>query len=144
MIRIAFVIFGDLPPRKSGAGSMWGLQSQAGRIIRLRQAARTAFGEQEPFHGPVIMVLTVMLRTPSFRPRTGDLDAYIAGTFDALMGATSTTRLSPLWAEQAHEDDPHQPIAFRDDSQVIHVVAEKRAGAVDRPWYEIIVEAAEN
>lgn len=119
---------------------MWSKQSQAVRLIRIRLAARDAFSTQAPFQGPVRLMLTIVLRAPSFRLGSGDLDAYLGGVFDALKGATSTTRLAPVWADQA--DDPHRPIAFLDDSQVIHVVAEKRAGAENAPWYEVTIETA--
>lgn len=139
-VRVQFTVHNALPPQKAGGSSMWGKQSQTVRLIRLRQAARDAFANQEPFQGSVRLMLTIVLRASSFRLGSGDLDAYLGGVFDALKGATSTTRLAPLWANQA--DDPYQPIAFLDDSQVVHVVAEKRAGAADAPWYEVIVETA--
>src|SRR4029078_1105828 len=39
----------------------------------------------------------------------------------------SATCLAPLGAAQAPNDDPYAPIAFLDDAQVVHLVAEKRA-----------------
>lgn len=143
-MHVAFVIAGDVPPRKAGGSSMWGKHSQALRLIRLRQAARTAFAGQAPLEGPVTLMLTVVLTMPSFRLRTGDLDSYVGGIFDALKGATSTTRLAPIWADPMLADDPHQPIAFMDDCQIVRLVAEKRAEGKDAPWYEVIVESAAN
>jgi hypothetical protein len=143
MVRITFVIAGSLPPRKGGGSSMWARQTESGRLIQLRQAARMAFGDQAPLQGPVSLMLTIVLKVRPFRLRTGDLDAFVGGVFDGLKGATSTTRLAPLWADPTLLDDPRQPIAFVDDAQIVRLVAEKRAGGELGPWYEVIIESAE-
>jgi hypothetical protein len=142
--RISFTVPDALPPQKNGGSSMWGRQIQVVRLIRLRQVARVAFGDRAPFQGPVMLKLFIFLRPPPFRLRTGDLDAYAGGVFDALKGASPTTRLSPLWAAQAPDDDPYAPIAFLDDAQVVHLVAEKRAsGAGEGLEYEVTVQSTE-
>jgi hypothetical protein len=142
--RISFSVPDALPPQKNGGSSMWGRQIQVVRLIRLRQAARVAFSDRAPFHGPVMLKLFVFLRPPPFRLRTGDLDAYAGGVFDALKGASPATRLSPLWAAQAPDDDPFAPIAFVDDAQVVHLVAEKRTRAEGEGLgYEVTVLSTE-
>jgi hypothetical protein len=88
-------------------------------------------------------MLTIVLKARPFRLRTGDLDAFIGGVFEGLRGAISTTRLAPLWSDPALHDDPRRPIAFVDDAQIVRLVAEKRAGGNNGPWYEVIVESAE-
>ena len=56
----------------------------------------------------------------------------------------ASTRLSPLWASDAPDDDPFAPIAFLDDAQVVHLVAEKRAsGEGEGLGYEVTVQRAE-
>jgi hypothetical protein len=142
VVRVQFTVHNTLPPQKAGGSSMWGKRSQAIRLVKLRRAARDAFVDQAPFQGPVSLVLTVVLRTQSFRVGSGDLDAYLGGVFDGLKGATRTTRLASLLAELASDDDPHLPIAFLDDAQVVQIVAEKRAGGDHGPWYQVIIESA--
>jgi hypothetical protein len=121
---------------------MWSRYSQATRLVRLREAARTAMGGMPPFVGRVALTLTIVLRSPSRRlRRQGDLDAYIAGVCDGLMAATPTTRLHALWADPALQTiHPFTALAIRDDSQIVRILAEKIVGDGSAPWYEISIE----
>ncbi len=99
--------------------------AQAGWEIR--QAATSALGGAEPFSGPLAVTITVYVRQPKSIPkrdrltamptRRPDLDNYCKLALDGC---------SPLW---------------RDDSQVVRLVAMKTYAVGDAPRWQITVEA---
>jgi len=93
----------------------------------IRQAAITALGDAEPFSGPLSVMVTAWVRQPqsiakrdrlTAQPtRRPDLDNYCKLALDGC---------SPLW---------------RDDAQVVELVARKRYALDGSPRWEIVAEA---
>ena len=66
-----------LPPKKSGARSMWANDMEAERVHRLRVAANGALEGAPPLREPIS--LTVKVSIPKSSQMVGDLDPVVAG-----------------------------------------------------------------
>jgi hypothetical protein len=118
---------------------MWSRNSESLRLIKLRQAAYEALGDQTPFRAEVRLWLTINIGTIYGR-RKGDLDAYLGGVFDGLQAATTTARLASIWGEpELASIHPHVPLVIVDDYLVASVRAEKIAGGISR-GYRVMIE----
>ena len=82
-MKIEFQVEGK-PPKKDGANSMWGKNSEAQNIVNLRNAAFKKREEtiKEPFHSRVSLEL-IINAPESELERMGDLDNFITGVCDA-------------------------------------------------------------
>lgn len=138
-MRCSFRVVGDLPPKKDGAQSMWGKQSEINRLIRLRQAAYEAFQGVPPLQQNIRMTLRVYVGRMNDR-FIGDLDNFITGVCDGLMAADYRSNIKSWSAPELSHIHPNKPLAIKDDCQVISISAEKMTGKDAEPWYEIILE----
>ena len=144
-----------LPPNKSVKGSMWANEEQAHRLIALREAALTK-PVPRVFAGPVRLTLKVHVGIPDWDTldtdarrkalkECGDLDNFVAGVCDGLMKAHPNTlkvprpKGHPLLSFPEHVR-PSKPIAFKDDSQIMKIDAERIVSSGDHRWYEVVLE----
>jgi hypothetical protein len=131
-MKISFSVRG-LPPKKDGANSMWNKRTEVARIRNLRIAAVQAMNGQPPRTGPLCLRLRVYAQ-----PSAGDLDNFITGICDGLMPAHSNTLIDAIiWGELPDGAQPHQPIAFYDDSCVTKIEAERVSSEVYEPHYDV-------
>ena len=139
---IQFTVEGS-PPKKNGAKSMWGNETQAKRLVALREKALREKGSQ-PFTGKVQLRVTVRVSDqPGQDP--GDLDNLVSGVCDGLMKAhpnalawiNKDEKFKKLWPNNSIH--PSRAIAFEDDKQVMRICAEKRIGP-GKGSYEIRLE----
>ena len=128
---IRFKVQGS-PPKKGGAKSMWGNETQAKRLVALRKKALRKMGSH-PFTGKVRLRVTVQVSDqPGQDP--GDLDNLVSGVCDGLMKAHKNAlvwinkdeKFKKLWPNNSIH--PSIAIAFEDDKQVMRICAEKRIG----------------
>ena len=146
MRRIRFRVKEELPPKKTRSkkgGSMWSSKTEARRLIALREKALHKMGSQPLFAGDVRLTLRVHV---GFRDKglgnkgSGDLDNFVSGVCDGLMNAQGQPNIDEdLWRENP-DVHPTRSIAFKDDSQVVKINAEKLAIPEDHSWYEIELE----
>ena len=128
-----------LPPKKDGAQSMWGKPLEAQRLVALRQAAIQALKGQPALQSNIRLTLKIHL--PVNDKSIGDLDTFITGVCDGLMGTLYGGKLDPIWNNKELESIyPSKTIAIVDDSQVVSIQAEKIIGGTDKQWYEVILE----
>ena len=73
-----------LPPKKDGAKSLWGKPLEAKRLAALRQAALQALEGHPPLQSDI--KLTLKLHIPINNRSIGDLDTFVTGVCDGLMG----------------------------------------------------------
>ena len=137
-MKINFQVNG-LPPKKDGAQSMWGKSLEAKRLVALRQADLQALKGHPPLISNI--KLTLKIHLPVNDRSIGDLDTFITGVCDGLMGTSYEGKLDSIWDNKGLESIcPTKPIAIEDDSQVISIQAEKIIGESDQQWYEVVLE----
>ena len=128
-----------LPPKKDGAQSMWGKPLEAQRLVALRQAALQALKGQPALQSNI--KLTLKIHLPANDRSMGDLDTFITGVCDGLMGTPYGGKLDPLLDNKELESIyPTKTIAIVDDSEVVSIQAEKVIGESDQQWYEVVLE----
>jgi len=141
-MRIAFEVKRQLPPKKHGEQSMWGLPTEAKRLLALRKAAYEALAGHPPLRESIRLSLIVHVGSANAR-RVGDLDSFVAGVCDGLMAAAPGAKLDDLWVDALPPAlHPDNPIAILDDSEIISIEARKVVGESDEPWYEVILEGS--
>ena len=134
---VAFEVYGDLPPKKDGAKSMWNKDIEVPRLIKLRAAAITALGDRSPFVRNISLRLEVHVGPVNSRA-TGDLDNFVTGTCDGLMAAHPRALISSIWHLKAPNSvQPDQCIAIKDDCEIVRIEAEKVIGDSQEPWYRV-------
>ena len=142
-----------LPPNKGVKGSMWANEEQAHRLVALRKAVKKRV--PRVFAGPVRLTLKVHVGIPDWDTldtdarrkdlkECGDLDNFVAGVCDGLMGLGKyphpSQELAPMFCEKENEAvHPLKPIAYEDDSQVMEISAKKVIHDGD-DRYEVHVE----
>ena len=146
MPKVEFKVEGHMPPMKDGAQSMWGKKNNdASRLIALRRAADEALRPHGRFTGKVQLTLKVQVKAiENQNPRyLGDLDNFVTGVCDGLMAAHPNMLakyLHDLFLRPENSDvHPKIAIAYKDDSQVTRIVAEKHIGG-DEPSYTVVLE----
>ena len=142
---IRFEVHGELPPKKyaKNGNSMWGDETEARRLIALRQKALKKFGSRGPLAGKIRLALCVYVRRAPNQNR-GDLDNFISGVCDGLMGLGKhphpEQKLAPIFCEKENEAvHPSKSIAYKDDSQVMEICAKKLVHDGD-DGYEVELE----
>lgn len=130
----------DIPPKKDGANSMWGKQTEIPRLISLRSSALMAMDGRIPFNHNI--TLKLKFHCPSNKIfRVGDLDNFITGVCDGLQAADPRAGGTAIWAKEAPaEIQPNECIAILDDCYVVQILAEKVGNDSNRYWYEIELE----
>jgi len=137
-MKINFQVNG-LPPKKDGAQSMWGKPLEAQRLVALRQAALQALKGQPALQSNI--KLTLKIHLPANDRSMGDLDTFITGVCDGLMGTPYGGKLDPLLDNKELESIyPTKTIAIVDDSEVVSIQAEKVICESDQQWYEVVLE----
>ena len=143
---ISFKVEGELPPKKSGAKSMWGNRTDTERLIVLRRAALGAVASA-PFTGPVRLSLSIHVGdqasvvTNAGKNGFGDLDNFVGGVCDGLMAADPSAEPHELFDQPQNADvDPTKKIAFWDDQQVMEIHARTRIAPGNHCWYEVGLE----
>lgn len=144
-----------LPPNKAGGSgnSMWSDDEQACRLIALRREALGAL--DAPLSGDVRLTLKVHLRLPDWGTREtakryealksiGDLDNFIGGVCDGLMGLGKhpdpKQKLASVFCDAENEAIcPKKMIAYEDDSQISEIVATRIVHSAN-PRYEVGLE----
>jgi hypothetical protein len=127
-----------LPPKKDGANSMWRKPSEVPRIKALRLAAINALGHRDR---PVPKgEVRLMLRLHA--PRSaGDLDNFITGVCDGLMGCNQRT---PVvlgdWADVPESARPYRALVYIDDGCVTRIEAERLPPGSRGIRYELRLE----
>lgn len=130
-----------LPPKKDGAQSLWGKPLEAKRLAALRQAALQALEGHPPLQSNI--KLTLKIHMPINNRSIGDLDTFVTGVCDGLMGTPYGGKLDAIWDDQKLQDvHPTKTIAIVDDCQVVGIHAKKVIGGTDQQWYEVILEGA--
>jgi len=76
---------------------MWGLPTEAKRLLALRRAAYEALAGQPPLRESIRLSLIVHVGCPNAR-RVGDLGSFVAGVCDGLMAAAPGAKLDDLWS----------------------------------------------
>jgi len=134
----------DIPPKKDGANSMWGKETEIPRLISLRRAALEAMAGLDPFERNIHLKFT--FHCPSNKIfRVGDLDNFITGVCDGLQAADPRAGGKTKWAKEAPpEIQPNECIAIKDDCYVVQILAEKVGDDSARDWYEIEIEGEWN
>ncbi len=128
-----------LPPKKSGAISMWGNAREIPGLISLRRAALAELGDS-PVLQRDIRLCIVVHTGPSNTRQTGDLDTFVAGICDGLMAADTKATLGDEWSALENAGaHPSRPIAIDDDHQVVFICASKVVGD-PRPFYTVGLE----
>ena len=137
--KISFQV-NNIPPKKDGANSMWGKETEIPRLISLRKAALKAMAGRNPFERNIYLKLK--FHCPQAKIcRVGDLDNFITGICDGLQAADSRAGGKAVWAtEEPPEIRPQSCIAIRDDCNVVQISAEKIGDDSERYWYEIEIE----
>lgn len=128
-MRIEFEVEG-VPPKKDGANSMWGKETEVPRIIALRSSAQRAMQAvgAAPFACPVLLDISIYAEV-----KDGDIDNFIAGICDALQ--------SPDRKAACHEDFGVEPsaIVLANDKHVVEIRA-RRLPPTHGRRYRVVVE----
>ena len=134
----------DIPPKKDGANSMWGKETEIPRLISLRRAALKAMDGRNSFNHNISLKLK--FHCPSNKIfRVGDLDNFITGVCDGLQAAAPNAGGKTIWAKEAPpEIQPNECIAIKDDCYVVQILAEKVGDSSEGYWYEIEIEGDYN
>jgi hypothetical protein len=143
MRRIDFIVRGMLPPKKDGARSMWGKNSERHRLIALRRAALESLGGQPPFERDIRITVEIHDR-PQRISFIGDLDNFITGICVGLMSAAPRASRTEDWEVDTGIADigPSRCIAIRDDRHVVEIAARKLGDDSSVPWYAVTLEGA--
>lgn len=130
-MQLKFLVKGK-PPKK-GTASVWSKKSKQSELVfNLRSKALDAKKEkgfQDCFRDNIHLELKVFSPYITYEIRhkhVGDLDAFIAGVFEALQPAARNKTLihDPIF-ETNPEIEPSIPLIIADDSQIVSVKAEK-------------------
>jgi hypothetical protein len=128
-----------LPPKKDGASSMWGKDSERPRIQALRRAAFERFGGQPPLRTDITLTLELHIAGDRIAS-AGDLDNFITGVCDALMAANGVHWHSHVFAEPSWEGiQPDHAVAIQDDAEVVAITASKLPSTVGHDWYRVVL-----
>lgn len=139
-MRIEFRVDGDLPPKKHGEQSMWGLPTESRRLVILRKAAFQALEGKPPLEKDIRLTLVVHVGAQNDR-YTGDLDNFVTGVCDGLMAADNRSKLDEVWSRpELSEIHPSVQVAIVDDCNVVSIRADKVVGDTEEPWYQVIME----
>jgi hypothetical protein len=127
-----------LPPKKDGANSMWQKPSEIPRLKALRLVAIAAM------QGNIVWEserLILRLRI-SAHIRDGDLDNFITGVCDGLMGAhANIPRPLQAWLDVPDAIHPRHAIVFRDDSLITQIIAQRIEPIAGERFYEVEIES---
>jgi hypothetical protein len=133
---VKFRVGNNLPPKKDGANSMWRKPSEVPRLKALRLAAAGAMQGAIWDSTPISLRLSV-----SASIHQGDLDNFITGVCDGLMGAHGNTPIDVNdWQDVPELVRPRHAIAFRDDRWIMKIVAERIESDGGKPFYEVEIE----
>lgn len=149
---IEFVVPGK-PPRKRGNQSIWKHPKESPRVALLREKSSEACKSKglEGYFNDRRIKLEILIFAPNIIKRdyiqvgeddpekyVGDLDSFTTGICDSLKPVNP--QVQPAEVFHGREDiDPDKPIIFKDDSQVISIVA-KKIECVD-PHYTVRIES---
>lgn len=135
-MRVQFTVQG-LPPKKDGANSMWRKPSEVPRLKALRSMAVQAMQGVVWQSRPLRLRLRICAAIGE-----GDLDNFITGVCDGLMGAH---KLTPIllneWQDMPEDARPHHVIAFEDDRWIMQIVAERILPEGRERFYEVELES---
>ena len=123
-MKIEFQVEGK-PPKKDGANSMWGKNSEAKNIVNLRNAAFRKREEtiKEPFYSRVSLEL-IINAPESELERMGDLDNFITGVCDGLQAADPRAKMNEIIVQDSFID-PRLPLLLFTDAKVFEISAKK-------------------
>jgi len=144
VMKISFSVKG-LPPNNKNNKSMWGLESQAILLVRLRMQAliaRNKAGMNEPFRTPISLSLSIHA-LPDQLFEMGDLDNYLSGICDALQPIPIDPKIliHELFDNPDITDiNPRKPILFYDDRQIYGLTAIKKSSN-EEPYYTITIKS---
>lgn len=134
---IEFEVSGAVPPKKDGANSMWGKDSEIENLIALRQAALRARGTHGVLRRSIELIVEVYLQEPESRT-SGDLDNFITGICDGLQAARGSAKPHPRWnLPRLRDVHPSKAVAIEDDSAVVAIHATKRRSVTGTPSYRV-------
>jgi len=141
-MKIQFDVDGR-PPRKSGAKSCWA-SDEAHYVLELRLKALEAKKQvnlQDTITSTVKIELIIF--SPNITDRSnsqtyvGDLDTFVAGVCESLQPADSKVIPNVIF-QGKDEVHPHLPLIFKDDAQVVEVLAKKISNEIEH--YSIVIE----
>jgi hypothetical protein len=128
-----------LPPKKDGASSMWGKDSERPRIQALRRAAFARLSGHPPLRTDIALTLELHIAGGRI-VSVGDLDNFITGVCDALMAANGAHWRNHHFAESGWEDiQPDRAVAILDDAAVVAITASKVPSTDDDDWYRVVL-----
>lgn len=126
------------PPKKDGANSMWGKNSEAMNIVNLRKTAKMKRNQLRigPFTGRVGIEFTIYAEEKDIESM-GDLDNFITGICDGLQAANPRANMHETILKEC---DPYQPVLFYSDAKVFDIRAQKVPIVGKERYYELKVE----
>lgn len=135
-MKIEFKVEGK-PPKKDGAKSMWGKNSEAQNIVNLRNAAFRKREEtiKEPFNSRVSLEL-IINAPESELERMGDLDNFITGVCDGLQAADPRAKMNDIISQESLMD-PRLPLLLFTDAKVFEISA-KKVKSQEMTWNYIV------
>ena len=135
---------------------MWGKPTEAEKLIALRRAALEAFRCQDWFKRDIRLLLKLHVCIPEWDTlgtdarcqalqKLGDLDNFVSGVCDGLMGLGKYPHPSQKLAEVFRENKdvhPLKAIAYEDDSQIMEIYAKRMVNRDPKEecWYEVTLE----
>ncbi len=132
---VRFTVQG-LPPKKDGANSMWRKSTEVPRLKALRSVAVQAMQGVVWQSSPLCLRLRICAAIGE-----GDLDNFITGICDGLMGAHwNTPIIIDEWQDVPEAARPYYAIAFRDDKWIMRIVAERLVPDDRERFYEVELE----
>jgi hypothetical protein len=133
----------DIPPKKDGANSMWGKDTEVERIISLRKKAFEAMQNQGLSCIRSRVTLGLSLYVPSYQLEgIGDLDNFIGGVCDGLQKANARTGLHKRFHDLVQEKIHPGYSLLENDSRIMSIVAKKAELGTGIPsaYYTVIIE----
>lgn len=146
METLEFEVHGALPPKLPSKGSIWTDDTEAKRVIKLRQEAYKHFKGKKPLLSEIKLDIDIYTQRPEFHKKKGDLDNFIKGICDSLYNPLSSLS-NPNFL--IHEDFKRpenkniRPIIFSiitDDFDIIEINARMNFIESDEPHYRIRIE----
>jgi hypothetical protein len=134
----------DIPPKKDGANSIWGKDTEAPRIISLRKKAFEGMKKQGLSCISSRVSLAISLHVPSYQLESiGDLDNFIGGVCDGLQKADARARIHEQFKAFAGQKIHPSYSLLENDSRIMSIIAQKaklEPKEEVRSYYTVVIE----